>query len=80
MYKLLLIATLLIPIRSAAIDYDVEWPTSDEKGIHLLVITINGCSTKFKVKDEDLSAFSENDKALDQAVDKSYERSNSGCH
>lgn len=39
-----------------AFDYDVDWPTSGN-GKHVLAITVNGCETRFTIKDKDLEAF-----------------------
>lgn len=75
--KTLLIA-LLIPMSVHAMDFDVEWPTSNSKE-HTLVITIDKCETKFKIKTEDLQKFEKSDEALNQAVDLAMKHTNNGC-
>ena len=64
---------------SAAADVDVDWPYTDQKGVHVLAITIDGCQTRFKIKDEDFKAFTNSSNALDEAIDKAEQRSSSGC-
>lgn len=53
-----LLAFLLasFPLKVLAFDYDVDWPTSGN-GQHVLAITVNGCETRFTIKDKDLDTF-----------------------
>lgn len=69
---------VLLPFRAAAFDYDVNWTSTNSKE-SILIITIDKCDTKFKVKNEDLEAFQKNAKALTDAVKKAIERANEGC-
>lgn len=69
---------VLIPFRALAFDYDVDWTSTNSKE-SILRITIDECTTKFTVKNEDLEKFQNNADALTQAVKKSIERAHSGC-
>lgn len=58
-----------------AFDYDVDWPTSGN-GQHVLAITINGCETRFTIKDKDLDTFANTSSDLIAAARK---RAANGC-
>lgn len=75
-----LIAFLLVfhPSVSHSFSYDIDWPISDAQS-HTLSITINGCETFFKVKNEDLDAFSKDTMILKQALEKAMIKANRGC-
>lgn len=60
-------------------DYDVDWPTSNEKGVHILRIVIKDCKTIFKIKDKDFYSATANEEALQSALVKAFERAYSGC-
>ena len=66
------------PFRALAFDYDVDWTSNNSKE-SILRITIDTCTTKFTVKNEDLEKFKNNPDALTQAVKKAIERAHSGC-
>ena len=59
-------------------DYDVDWTSNNSKE-SILRITIDNCTTKFTVKNEDLERFTTNSEALADAIKKSIERASSGC-
>ncbi len=61
-------------------DYDVDWPPTNEKGVHILRIVIDDCKTTFKIKDEDFYSATANEKALQDALVKAIERAGSGCN
>lgn len=60
-------------------DYDVDWPPSNEKGIHVLRIVIGECKTLFRIKDEDYYDVVSNEKAITQALKKAIARAHTGC-
>ena len=79
----LLVFSLSMPLKVMAFNYDVDWPTSG-KGNHFLAITINGCETRFDIKDKDLSAFREavdtNRKGIrTEMIVKAIDHANNGC-
>ncbi len=80
--KLLLFSLLMISTANAneLMDYDVDWNPSREKGFHMLRITIEGCTTQFKIKDEDFYEATANEEALTQALVKAIKRANTGCN
>ena len=73
---------LSVPYVSNAelMDYDVDWQPSREKNVHILRITIEGCTTKFKIKSEDFYDATANDKALYDALKKAIGRAGTGCN
>jgi hypothetical protein len=77
------VAALMFSIIScqakAYVDYDVDWPPSNEKGIHTLRITIDGCSTIFKIKDKDFYDAVANEEAMMDSVKKAIARAAKGC-
>lgn len=82
----LLLLTLLTMIMVAANakadfadDYDVDWPPSNERGVHVLRIVISDCKTLFKIKDEDFYDVTLNEEALMKALRKAIARAHSGC-
>jgi len=76
----LLLAILMIPSISCAFDdYDVDFEPSKEPGISIVRITVDGCTSKFKVKDKDFKTFSKSDAALDQILDLAIDRAAKGC-
>jgi len=68
----------LLTAEAHALDYDVDWPTSD-KTSHTLAITINGCETRFRILNKDFETFSKSDKALTEALERAMQRYNGGC-
>lgn len=79
MFIIYLIAFLLLCFssKSDAMEYDVDWPSS-ANGVHVLRITINNCTTLFKVKDKDFDSFMK-DKAYYDALKTAIEREKNGC-
>jgi hypothetical protein len=76
----LLLAILMIPSISYAFDdYDVDFEPSKEPGISIVRVTVDGCTSKFKVKDKDFKLFSKSDAALDQILDLAIDRATKGC-
>lgn len=70
----------MIPSISCAFDdYDVDFEPSKEPGISIVRITVDGCTSKFKVKDKDFKTFSKSDAALDQILDLAIDRAAKGC-
>lgn len=62
---------------SPMMDYDVNFISINSKE-SILVITINGCDTKFEIKNEDLDK-TKNPTLLLQFVKKAMARSRTGC-
>lgn len=60
-------------------DYEVDWPTSVSGKSHTLRITIDGCTTLFKIKDGDLEKFSKSKASLREASAVAIKRSKNGC-
>lgn len=82
MIHLLAFLLACAPFKAAATsfnDYEVDWPSSPEKGVHVLRITIDGCTTLFKIKDKDFYDFAENKQAVTDALKKAIARTDSGC-
>lgn len=59
-------------------DYDVDWTSNNSKE-SILRVTIDKCTTKVTVKNEDLEKFRKNADVLAEIVKKAIERANSGC-
>ena len=77
-YVALVLLMSSLPLKALAFDYDVDWTSTNSKE-SILRITIDSCTTKFTVKNEDLEKFKDNADALTQAVKKAIERANDGC-
>lgn len=60
-------------------DYEVDWPTSVSGQSHTLRITIDGCTTLFKVKDKDLEKFSKSKESLKEAIKAAISKKENGC-
>lgn len=79
MLKSFIFVLLLIPFKSFA-DVDVDWPERKAgENYHILAITVDGCETRFHIKNEDFYKFTANEKALGEALDKAEERAANGC-
>lgn len=76
--KLLIIVAVLISNRAMAMDYDLNW-VSKNSTESILVITIDGCDTEFKVKNKDLDVFAANHAVLNDVLSKAKEHKASGC-
>lgn len=59
-------------------EYDVDW-TSNNSRESILRVTIDKCTTKFTVKNDELDKFTKNKEALSDALKKAIERAASGC-
>lgn len=72
---------LLIPFKVDAFeDYYVDWPTSDgKKQTSTLVISIDGCQTKFTMKNSDIEKFRNDKENLKTAVKIAIENAQTGC-
>jgi hypothetical protein len=77
-YVLAFLLATMPKCANAFSDYDVDWTSNNSKE-SILRITIDNCTTKFTVKNEDLDKFTKNREALTSAIKKAIERSNSGC-
>lgn len=70
----------LISCRAEAFgDYEVDWPTSVSGQSHTLRITIDGCTTLFKIKDGNLEKFSKSKDSLKEVTAVAIKRSKNGC-
>ena len=79
--KWIVLSLVMISTAHADIaDYDVDWNPVRESGYHILRITINNCTTQFKIKDKDFYNATANDKALTEALVKAVDRSSRGCN
>lgn len=76
----LFIALLLLSSISskASSTVDVEWINSNPT-YDTLLITVDGCSTFFKIKKEDVLKLLTNQAALNQAVKSAINHSKTGC-
>lgn len=78
--KVVLAAFLtLFPLNVLALDYDVEWPPSNDPKNFVLLVTIEKCETTFKVPINKLDQFANNDDAMKQLVDLAMQRYKNGC-
>lgn len=74
------ILLMLLSFHVHASEIDVDWPTSDPKAhTHTLVITVDGCETKFIVKTKDLERLDKNDEALDLSLLIAKKHAATGC-
>ena len=79
-YRLLLCIVLAAPSTSYAFDdYDVDFEPSKVPGISIVRITVDGCTSKFKVKDKDFKTFSNSDDALKELIDIAIDQAAEGC-
>lgn len=71
---------LLLPSGALSFEYDVDWPTSDgRKQTSTLVITIDGCETKFTMKNSDIEKFRNDKENLKTAVKIAIQNAETGC-
>lgn len=77
--KTLIISCLIFSFNAVAYNYEIDWTSKNSKE-SILVITVDQCETSFKVKNEDLEAFANNRQALNDAINKSLQHKESGCH
>jgi hypothetical protein len=79
--KLCLILAILFhrPLVHGFETYDVDWKPDRPSNVHILRITVDGCTTEFKVPNKDFHKFSNNGDALTQALDVAIERAENGC-
>jgi hypothetical protein len=69
----------MLSTTAQAMDYDVDMPNSGDPKFQMVRVVIDGCETKFKIKNEDFNKFSKNDEAMDQLIQKAIQHSKSGC-
>lgn len=76
----LVLVTCSFKKAEAFTDYDVDWPTSDgRKQTSTLVITIDGCETKFTMKNSDIERFRNDKDNLKAAVRIAIQNTETGC-
>jgi hypothetical protein len=81
MYKLTTILTVILfaQVSLAYDDYDVDWKPDHPSDVHILRITVDKCTTEFKVLNKDFYSFTKNDDALQQLLDLAIKRAEKGC-
>lgn len=79
MYKLIALLAITL-VSSECLAYDVDWDPNHPSNLHILRITVDGCTTNFKVPDKEFYKFTESDKALNDALDIAIERAKNGCN
>jgi hypothetical protein len=79
MKKLAIMLVVFFPLQGFSFtNYIVDWPRSNSK-YHTLEITIETCTTAFKIPTDELSNFRNNSDALDQAVELAIKRYRNSC-